>query len=370
MRIESFKITRFHFRRDRVIGDSQVQTDTVYVAALELVDTAGNVGLGFMQSLFTPLPSQSEIERIFTLENWPGLESQLPVALVHRVTRLRGGNHRAAGLPAYEAIQVALWDLFAKQLGQPLWRILGATRQKVCAYASGLDFHLSDKDFVELFGKADAAGYAAFKIKVGHTDFGRDLHRLELLRKTVRKDAQVMIDVNEAWEAKEAAMKISAIRDAGHKLLWVEDPIARSDFEGLRLLRRSLPFTMINSGEYLDTAGKLALLRERATDILNVHGQVTDVMRIGWVAADLGIPVSLGNTFLEVGVHMAVALPDVEWMEYSFQNFDHLVEEPIRIVHGEVHAPDRPGHGLELSAQARQTATPDLAEGAEVALPG
>ena len=63
------------------------------------------------------------------------------------------------------------------------------------------------------------------------------------------------------------------------------------------------------------------------TDILNVHGQVTDVMRIGWLAAELGIPVSLGNTFLEVGVHMACALPEVEWLEYSFQNFDHLVEQ-------------------------------------------
>ena len=51
-------------------------------------------------------------------------------------------------------------------------------------------------------------------------------------------------------------------------------------------------------------------------------------MRIGWLAAELGIPVSLGNTFLEVGVHMACALPEVEWLEYSFQNFDHLVDQP------------------------------------------
>ena len=54
-------------------------------------------------------------------------------------------------------------------------------------------------------------------------------------------------------------------------------------------------------------------------------------MRIGWLAAELGIPVSLGNTFLEVGVHMACALPEVEWLEYSFQNFDHLVDRPIQI---------------------------------------
>lgn len=90
------------------------------------------------------------------------------------------------------------------------------------------------------------------------------------------------------------------------------------------------------------------------TDILNVHGQVTDVMRIGWLAAELGIPVSLGNTFLEVGIHAACALPEVEWLEYSFQNFDHLVEQPIEIRDGWAYAPDRPGHGLVLSETARQ----------------
>jgi L-alanine-DL-glutamate epimerase-like enolase superfamily enzyme len=77
-------------------------------------------------------------------------------------------------------------------------------------------------------------------------------------------------------------------------------------------------------------------------------------MRIGWLAADMGIPVSLGNTFLEVGVHMACALPEVEWLEYSFQNFDHLVDEPIEIRDGYAYAPDRPGHGLVLSETARR----------------
>jgi hypothetical protein len=76
-------------------------------------------------------------------------------------------------------------------------------------------------------------------------------------------------------------------------------------------------------------------------------------MRIGWLAAELGIPVSLGNTFLEFGVHMACALPEVEWLEYSFQNFDHLVEQPMEIRDGWIHAPDRPGHGLVLSESAR-----------------
>ena len=205
-------------------------------------------------------------------------------------------------------------------------------------------FHLSDADYVEFFGQADSLGYSAFKIKVGHPDFERDLRRLDLLTKTVRPGALVMIDANEAWGAKEALVKLSAIRDAGFKLTLGRRPDPAQRFRGSAPAaprrRRGLS---INSGEYLDAAGKRQLLLAGGTDILNVHGQVTDVMRIGWLAAELGVPVSLGNTFLEFGVHMACALPEVEWLEYSFQNFDHLVEQPMEIRDGWIHAPDRPG---------------------------
>ena len=360
MPIVEFRTTRFQFARSRIVGDSQVRIDDVNVAAIELLDEHGRVGLGFAQSLFRPLPALDAITGAFTGEVWPSLEGQHPLALVHRVNRPRGGNQRAYSLPFEEAVQVALWDLAAKQVDLPLHRLLGSRRERVRAYASGLDFHLSDSEFTEFFGRAASIGYDAFKIKVGHADFQRDLHRLQLLRQTVGERALVMIDANEAWGAKEALIKLTAIRDAGFQLTWVEDPILRNDFEGLRMLRQGASWTLINAGEYLDAAGKRALMLAGATDVLNVHGQITDVMRIGWLAAELGIPVSLGNTFLEFGVHTACALPEVVWLEYSFHNFDRLVEQPVEIRDGWVYAPDRPGHGLVLSEAARRDwARPD-----------
>ena len=354
MRLSSFRITRFQFARDRVIGDSQVRADDVNCAALELITDDGKIGLGFLQTLFQPLPDQVEIERIFANEVWPGIEGKHPASLVHQVTRPRGGNRRAFTLPFHEALQVALWDLAAKAVDLPLYKLLGANRNRVRAYASGLDFHLSDEEFVDFFAHADAIGYSAFKIKVGHPDFEWDLNRLNLVHKTVRKGASFMIDTNEGWGAKEALNKLQAIHRAGFNLLWSEDPILRDDLPGLKMLCDEVSWTMINSGEYLDARGKRLLMEAGGTDILNVHGQVTDVMRIGWLAADRGVPVTLGNTFLEIGVHMACALPEVEWLEYSFQNFDHLVDEPMLIKDGYIYAPDRPGHGLVLSETARR----------------
>jgi L-alanine-DL-glutamate epimerase-like enolase superfamily enzyme len=354
MRLSSFRITRFQFARDRVIGDCQVRADDINCAAVELLTDEGKVGLGFVQSMFQILPDQVEMERVFRNEVWPALEGQHPAALVHQVTRPRGGNRRASLLPFYESVQVALWDLAAKSLDMPLYKLLGARRNRVPAYASGLDFHLSDDEFEKFFAFADSRGYSAFKIKVGGPEVDWDIHRLDLLRRTVRKDSKVMIDTNEGWGAKEALNKLDAIRRAGHEILWAEDPILRDDLPGLKMLCDAVSWTQINSGEYLDARGKRLLMEAGATDILNVHGQVTDVMHIGWLAADRGVPIVLGNTFLEVGVHMACALPEVQWLEFSFQNFEHLVEEPIEIKDGYIYAPDRPGHGLTLSETARR----------------
>ena len=62
-RLAEYRVTRFEFARERPIGDSQIRLDHVYVAAVELTDEAGRVGLGFAQSLLTPLPEIDEIER-------------------------------------------------------------------------------------------------------------------------------------------------------------------------------------------------------------------------------------------------------------------------------------------------------------------
>jgi L-alanine-DL-glutamate epimerase-like enolase superfamily enzyme len=349
---EGFAVSRFQFMRDRVIGDSQVRASEVHVAAIELHDRAGRIGLGFAQSLFTPLPDEAEIKRRFAEEAWPLLEGREPAHLAHAVRRVRGGNVRRMTLPFEEAIQHAVWDLFAQQMDQPLWRLLGGERQTAPVYASGLDYHLSDEAFSELFGRAAEQGYRGFKIKVGHPDLERDVHRLELLRKATGGRGPVMVDANEAWTSQQTIEALRTFERAGHRICWVEDPIPRDDFDGLRLLRAS-GLCYVNAGEYLDLSGKRRLLEARACDMLNVHGQVSDVMRAGWLADECNVEVTLGNTFLELGVNMALALPGVRWLEYSFQNLDELVEEPFKIKDGLIHGKSSPGHGLKLSSAAR-----------------
>jgi L-alanine-DL-glutamate epimerase-like enolase superfamily enzyme len=166
-----------------------------------------------------------------------------------------------------------------------------------------------------------------------------------------------MVDANEAWTPKEAVRNLTLMQRAGHDIYWIEDPILRDDFTGLKLIQDQCGPTLVNAGEYLDVSGKRKLLEARVCDLLNVHGQVTDVMRIGWLAAEMGAKISMGNTFLEVGVNMALALPGVDWLEYSFQNFEHLVEQPYEIRDGASSVPKR---RATASSSASSRAAPGI----------
>ena len=116
-------------------------------------------------------------------------------------------------------IDIALWDLAARQAGLPLWRLLGGSRNRIPAYASGIN---PDRA-VEQAEEAKAAGFRAFKLKVG---FGReiDLANLEALRARLGPDAPIAVDANQAWDLDEAIEISQAL--ARYAPLWLEEPLA------------------------------------------------------------------------------------------------------------------------------------------------
>ena len=351
-KIVGFEITRVQYPRARVIGDSQVRSDYHYKGLLELFTDSGQVGLGFFENLFSPLPSQTELKRVFGSDYFPALEGQNPFSLVNRVLRPRGGNQRPNQFA--QAVEQALWDLQGKELGLPLYKLLGGKDNRVKAYASGLDYHMSDDEFAAFFEEKARQGFGSFKIKVGHPELDWDVQRLQLVKKVVGEKAVLMADANEAWSPKEAIRRLHAFHRAGIDLYWIEDPCLRDDFDGLRQIMQEVPWVHVNSGEYLDLRGKRKLMEARAVEILNIHGHIGDSMKAGWLAAEYGIPVSLGNTPHELGVHLAAALPEVAGFEYSFLDYDQLIEQPVVFKDGFAFAPDRPGHGLVVSEEARK----------------
>ncbi|MBX3062682.1 MAG: mandelate racemase/muconate lactonizing enzyme family protein [Anaerolineae bacterium] len=347
--LQSYQITRFRLPLRRIIGDSQVRYDRLFIAALELRTQDGQVGLGLLITF--SLPPQAELERIFEAELWPQLKNQSIHPLINRLTRPRGGNIRPQLFT--EPLNQALWDLYAKEVDLPLYQLLGGTNNRVRAYASGLEFNLTANETHDFYVNAVKLGYSAFKVKVGHPDLAWDIARLRDVISVVGSNATIMVDANEAWSPKEAIRALHAYRDAGINIYWIEDPCLRDDFEGLARVCAEVPFTFVNAGEYLDLRGKRQLLEHRAVEILNVHGTPSNVLRAAWLASEYGIPISLGNTTCEIGVHLAAALPEVEWLENSLLGWDVLVAEPVKFENGYAIAPDRPGHGLTISEAAR-----------------
>jgi L-alanine-DL-glutamate epimerase-like enolase superfamily enzyme len=118
---------------------------------------------------------------------------------------------------AIAGADIALWDLVAKRLDQPLWRLLGGS-SVVQTYASGL----SPTRPEELAAMKREEGFRAFKLKVG---FGveRDVANLRALRDLLGADTTLMVDANQAWDLENA--RDMSQRIAEFNPLWLEEPL-------------------------------------------------------------------------------------------------------------------------------------------------
>ncbi|NUQ64338.1 MAG: mandelate racemase/muconate lactonizing enzyme family protein [Pirellulales bacterium] len=349
MKIAGYTLHRLHLKLPRPIGDSQVRFVDHWMTVLELTTADGLTGVGFELQQGKPTPALAQLQAQFEYNAWPALQGASPFGETLRITRPRGGNVGAATLPL--AVETALWDLVGKAVGLPLYRLFGGTDPRVRAYASTLDFHLGDGEFRERLGEFREMGFRAVKVKVGHPDIRWDLQRLAIVHEVFGRDADLMVDANEAWSPKEALDRAHCYREAGFDIYWIEDPISREDYQGYARLA-AIPFTRINTGEYLGFSGKRRLLEAGGVDVLNIHGQIGSSRAAAQLAGDFGIPVALGNTLLEIGIHLAASLPECLYMEYSDLEWNRLAEEPVRFEAGYGFAPDRPGHGIRLDRDA------------------
>ncbi|MBM82710.1 MAG: mandelate racemase [Planctomycetaceae bacterium] len=346
MKITSFDLHRLHLPLREPIGDSQVRFEAHWMTVVELHTDDGHSGCGFQLQQGTPTPSLSDQKSQFEYGIWPSISGHSPFGLAQRITRPRGGNVGGGYLTV--AVETALWDLIAKQNDQPLYQVLGGESPAVPAYASTLDFRLDDDQFRAKLQRFHDRGFRAVKTKVGHPDISWDLKRLGIVKEVMGDDVRVMVDANEAWTAKETMIRIRTYEDAGHEIFWIEDPITRDDYEGYRRLCAELTRTRVNTGEYLGFSGKRRLLEHNAVDVINLHDSISTSRAAAWLAADYGIPVALGNTILELGVHLAASLPECLCLEFSDLIWNELAVEPIQFQDGMALAPDRPGHGIEL----------------------
>ena len=268
-------------------------------------------------------------------------------------------GRRGITVSALSGIDIALWDLLGKALGQPVWRLLGGRlRERIPAYASGGWAPVGGvgkqlRQYVE-------RGHRAVKMRVGLQDASVDdsVARVREARETLGPGVGLMVDAHGTWSVREAQRFARKVADCD--LGWLEEPVSPDNVAGQAEVRAATDIP-IAAGETEQTRFAFRdLIEARAVDVLQpdvaIAGGITETLRICALAATHGLTVAPhlwgGAVLFASGLHLAVATPCVTTLEFSRGDnplLNALVEESFDLVDGYVLAPDRPGLGLTLN---------------------
>jgi L-alanine-DL-glutamate epimerase-like enolase superfamily enzyme len=266
---------------------------------------------------------------------------------------LRNIGRTGPGAMALSALDVALHDLKARVLGVPLWRLLGAVRDRVAIYGSGGFTSYDDARLAAQLTGWVREGIPRVKMKVGREP-ERDLRRVEVARAAVGDDIELMVDANGAYDRRPALLW--AERFAQRGVTWLEEPVSSDDVQGMALVRDHAPPGLeIAAGEYVwREADALALIG--AVDVLQVDvtrcGGVTTALAIDALARARSMPTSI-HCAPAVSAHVGAAMATLRHLEYFHDHvrIERMLFDGVSDVGaGGVLAPspDRPGLGLEL----------------------
>jgi D-galactarolactone cycloisomerase len=272
---------------------------------------------------------------------------------------------------AISGVDIALWDIIGKALGQPVHRLIGgAFRKEVKAYATGF---YRPENFTVDYAIDEARmhlskGFRAFKLKIG---FGvvEDIEYIHALRGAVGPEIGIMADANSAYNAAAARRILYECEDV--KLHFFEEPLAPEDIEGYKELK-TLTATYIAAGEQL--FGKIGFRRwiaERALDILQPDlmsaGGFTEMKKIAALAQAYNtmlIPHVWGSGIgLAASLQFIASIPPVPLCLYpiepmlEYDQSEHpfrqdLIFGAIRMTpEGFVQVPLGPGIGVDVNEE-------------------
>jgi L-alanine-DL-glutamate epimerase-like enolase superfamily enzyme len=332
----------------RPVGDvNGVVSSGVTDVPVLLIETDGGLtGVGLGQ--------HADIDRVF-----PAVDGQDPRAVTalydSMLAHVFKSGHAGATYGAIAAIDMALWDLKAKMADEPLWRTLGARDRFVPGYASGLCYGLSDDAFASLYRGWAERGFSSAKIK-GGKDLARDIARLlgarDILSANTSRPA-LMLDVNEAWNVKQAVRHLAEI-EAKLDLTWIEEPVRRWDAAGHARISRACR-AAVATGENLTGLDQFGpLFDANAIDVVqagSVWG-ITHFLRVAIAAHSRNLPVSPVGYDCNPIAHAAAALPNMIGLEVQDASWPAGLAVDQQIGDGGIRLGDAPGLGITVDEAA------------------
>ncbi len=312
------------------------------------------------------------------------------------------GPEKGAIHLATAAIVNAVWDLWAKSEGKPVWKLVAdmtpeqivacvdfryltdaltpdealtilrrqaptraereATMQRdgYPAYITSAGWMgYPDEQVRALCREALADGWTRFKIKVGR-DAEQNAHRCALVREEIGPDCALMIDANQVWDVGEAIEQVRALRQ--YNPLWIEEPTSPDDVLGHATIRKAVHPVGVATGEH--AANRVIfkqLLQAEAIDFCQFDncrlGGLNEALAVLLLAAKFGVPVcphAGGLGLCEYAQH--VSLIDYICVSGSLEGraiefADHLHEhflDPVQVRRGRYLPPTAPGFSIEM----------------------
>jgi len=245
---------------------------------------------------------------------------------------------------AIAAADIAVWDILGKSAGMPVYKMLGAYRDRMPVYSMCGWYYDDDQELSKYRRQIEAAmqqGYPAVKIKVGRDSLDDDIRRIKLAFDLVGKGKRVMVDSNQVFNRNEAIRRGKVYEQMG--CFWFEEPLPPHDVEGFSELAQTLDIR-IATGENLATKYAFAdLIARKGVDVVQPDnrrdGGVTEWMEIGALADAHGLELaSHGGS--ATNLNMLLAMPNAIYMETGGAR---------KLVNGEMLAPEEPGMSSEVS---------------------
>jgi L-alanine-DL-glutamate epimerase-like enolase superfamily enzyme len=253
---------------------------------------------------------------------------------------------------ALAAADIALWDILGKAAGWPVYKMLGAYRDRVPAYAMCGWYYENDSDLSQYRRAIEshlAEGFPAVKIKVGRYDLDDDIRRIKLALELLGKNRRVMVDSNQVFNRKEALRRGRVYQQMG--CFWFEEPLVPYDHEGYAELARELDMRIATGENEYTKYAFLDLLSRKGVDVVQPDnrraGGVTEWMEIAAIAAGFGVELA-SHGGGPTNVHMVCAMPNAIYLESGSLKGDSSSVEKLRMVDGQILVSEVPGMGSEL----------------------
>jgi L-rhamnonate dehydratase len=276
------------------------------------------------------------------------------------------------GMHAIAAIDIALWDIKGKALGQPIWRLLGGARDLCPVYATfGFGFYETE----ELPHAAEAwmkRGFSRLKMTVGNSALQRrdeprllsdviieDTRRVAAVREAVGPDAELFIDANCSLDYFHAVELAGAL--SPYHITFFEEPITQNDVRQMADLRRQTGMRLACGQNEAHSYRFRDMLIAGAVDIIQpnvvITGGFTQCQKIAALASGFNVGIDNGGAWPFFNAHLQAGLANGGLVEYHYSSV-----EACRLIYDGLPDPadgwltmsDAPGLGFELNTERLQ----------------